>query len=259
VIVIKSPEEIEGIKEASKIVADVFEHIKDFVVEGVTTREIDREIDRFIRKRGARPAFLGYRGFPASSCISLNSEVVHGIPSDRRLRYGDLVKIDIGVERKGFIGDSARTFVVGEVPSRVKELLEATQIALKRGIEMCYPGNRISDISHSIEMVAKNYGFSVVKELGGHGVGLALHEEPVIYNYGPAGQGPVIKRGMVLAIEPMLNLGKADILIRKDGWTVVTKDGSPSAHFEHTVLVTDNSPEVLTDPEYILSVKDTEH
>jgi len=245
-IILKRDEQIRGIRKASKIVALTFDYIKDKVKEGVTLRELDKEIERFIRRLGARPAFLGYRGFPAASCISLNEEVVHGIPDGKMLKNGDLVKIDIGVEMNGFYGDGAVTYGVGRISSLASQLMKATEEALYKGIEKAYPGNRISDISSTIEQTVKSYGFSVVKELAGHGVGLKLHEDPPIPNYGKPGKGPILKPGMTLAIEPMVNAGSSEVTMRKDGWVVVTKDGSLSAHFEHTVLITEGGPEILT-------------
>jgi methionyl aminopeptidase len=245
-ILIKTEEEIKGVREASKIVAEVFEEISDFIKPGVMLKEIDRKIDKLIRKRGGRPAFYGYRGFPASSCISLNEEVVHGIPDNRVIREGDLVKIDIGVEKRGYYGDAAKTFVIGEIPSRVVELVETAEKALYRGIDAAKPNGRLSDISHAIEEEAKSHGFYVVKELGGHGVGLFLHEDPLIPNYGEPGRGPILKPGMVLAIEPMINMGTSDVKMKGDGWTVITADGSLSAHFEHTIAIGRDGPEILT-------------
>ncbi len=245
-IIIKTDEEIEGIRKASRIVAEVLQFAREIVVPGITTREVDEKIREFIESKGGRPAFLGYRGFPASSCISLNDEVVHGIPGSRRIKEGDLVKVDVGVVYNGYIGDAAITIVVGEVSPSVKKLVETTEKALYRGIEKAVPGNRLSDISHAIQKTAEEAGFSVVRDLGGHGVGLKLHEEPFVPNYGPPGRGPLLKRGMTLALEPMVNMGRPHVKTKKDGWTVVTKDGSLSAHFEHTIAILDNGPEILT-------------
>ncbi len=245
-IIIKTDEEIEGIRKASIIVAEVLEFAREIVAPGIMTKEIDEKIREFIKKRGGYPAFLGYRGFPASSCISLNDEVVHGIPGNRRVKEGDLVKVDVGVVYNGYVGDAAITIIVGEVPQKVRKLVETTERALYRGIEKAQPGNRLSDISHAIQETAEKEGFSVVRELGGHGVGLKLHEEPFVPNYGPPGRGPLLKRGMTLALEPMVNMGQPHVKTKKDGWTVVTKDGSLSAHFEHTIAILDNGPEILT-------------
>ncbi|MCD6382496.1 MAG: type I methionyl aminopeptidase [Candidatus Hydrothermae bacterium] len=246
-IIIKSDSEIKGIKEASRIVAEVLEYVREKLVPGTSLAAIDRWIDEYIRKRGGTPTFLGYRGFPKSSCISINNEVVHGIPTEEKvIKEGDLVKVDVGVTLKGYIGDAARTYVIGEVDERTLELVRTTEEALYRGIDAARPGNRLSDISHAIQATAEAHGFSVVRELGGHGVGLKLHEDPIIPNYGKPGRGPVLKAGMVFALEPMLNMGGPEVKTLDDGWTVVTKDGSLSAHFEHTIAIREKGPEILT-------------
>lgn len=246
-IIIKSDSEIKGIKEASRIVAEVLEYVREKLVPGTSLAAIDRWIDEYIRKRGGTPTFLGYRGFPKSSCISINNEVVHGIPTEEKvIKEGDLVKVDVGVTLKGYIGDAARTYVIGEVDERTLELVRITEEALYRGIDAARPGNRLSDISHAIQATAEAHGFSVVRELGGHGVGLKLHEDPIIPNYGKPGRGPVLKAGMVFALEPMLNMGGPEVKTLDDGWTVVTKDGSLSAHFEHTIAIREKGPEILT-------------
>jgi len=246
-IIIKSDNEIKGIREASRIVAEVLEYVKDRLIPGTSLAAVDRWIDEYIRKRGGTPTFLGYRGFPKSSCISINNEVVHGIPTEEKvIKEGDLVKVDVGVTLKGYIGDAARTYVIGEVDERTLELVRTTEEALYRGIDAARPGNRLSDISHAIQVTAEAHGFSVVRELGGHGVGLKLHEDPIIPNYGKPGRGPVLKAGMVFALEPMLNMGGPEVKTLDDGWTVVTKDGSLSAHFEHTIALREKGPEILT-------------
>ncbi|HDM90463.1 MAG TPA: type I methionyl aminopeptidase [candidate division WOR-3 bacterium] len=246
-IIIKSDSEIKGIKEASRIVAEVLEYVREKLAPGTSLAAIDRWIDEYIRKRGGTPTFLGYRGFPKSSCISINNEVVHGIPTEEKvIKEGDLVKVDVGVTLKGYIGDAARTYVIGEVDERTLELVRTTEEALYRGIDAARPGNRLSDISHAIQATAEAHGFSVVRELGGHGVGLKLHEDPIIPNYGKPGRGPVLKAGMVFALEPMLNMGGPEVKTLDDGWTVVTKDGSLSAHFEHTIAIREKGPEILT-------------
>ncbi len=245
-IIIKTDEEIEGIRKAGIVVAEVLEYSREIVKPGVMTKEVDEKIHRFIEDRGGYPTFLGYRGFPAASCISLNDEVVHGIPGNRKIKEGDLVKVDVGVTLNGYIGDAAITIIVGDVPEKVRKLVETTERALYRGIDQAKPGNRLSDISHAIQENAEKEGFSVVRDLGGHGVGLKLHEEPFVPNYGPPGRGPILKRGMTLALEPMVNMGRPHVKTKKDGWTVVTKDGSLSAHFEHTIAILDNGPEILT-------------
>ena len=246
-IIIKSDSEIKGIKEASRIVAEVLEYVREKLAPGTSLAAIDRWIDEYIRERGGTPTFLGYRGFPKSSCISINNEVVHGIPTEEKvIKEGDLVKVDVGVTLKGYIGDAARTYVIGEVDERTLELVRTTEEALYRGIDAARPGNRLSDISHAIQATAEAHGFSVVRELGGHGVGLKLHEDPIIPNYGKPGRGPVLKAGMVFALEPMLNMGGPEVKTLDDGWTVVTKDGSLSAHFEHTIAIREKGPEILT-------------
>lgn len=245
-ILIKSEEEIKGIKEASSITAEVLIEVEKKIKPGTRLIELNNFIDSYIRKRGGRPAFLGYRGFPASACISLNSEVVHGIPDERVIEEGDLVKIDVGVEKGGFYGDAAKTFTVGEVSRTARKLVEVTKRALYKGIEAAKPQGRLTDISHAIEKVVRSAGFYVVKELGGHGVGLHLHEDPIILNYGPPGRGPLLKPGMVFAIEPMVNVGTSSVKLKRDGWTVVTADGSLSAHFEHTIAILEEGPEILT-------------
>jgi methionyl aminopeptidase len=245
-IILKSEKDIEGIRSASRIVGKALKRVGKSVVPGVSLEEIDRDVEAFIREQGARPAFKGYRGFPASACISLDNEVVHGIPDDRKIEKGTLVKVDIGVEKDGFFGDAARTFIVGEVPDRARELVRVTEKALREGIRHAVSGGRLSDISHAIERTVRAANFSPVKDLGGHGVGLMLHEDPVILNYGAPHRGPELKESMVLAIEPMVNIGVSEIDVLRNGWTVVTADGSLSAHFEDTILVRNGNAEVLT-------------
>lgn len=249
-IILKTQEEVRGIWEAGKIVAATLAYVRTLIRPGVSLKELDRAIDRFIRSHGGRPAFLGYRGFPASSCISLNHEVVHGIPDGRRLRPGDLVKVDVGVEKDGFYADGAYTYIVEdgetEIPARVRELVRVTREALYEGIRAAVPGNHLSDIGHAIEKKVRAHGFSPVKKLAGHGVGLKLHEDPLVPNYGKPGRGPLLKPGMVLAIEPMINMGGPDVYTLDDGWTEVTADGSLSAHFEHTVYISERGPIILT-------------
>lgn len=245
-IILKSDLEISGIERAGKILAWVLKALKDVIRPGVSLEEVDHWIEGAIRARGARPAFKGYRGFPAAACISVNEVVVHGIPDQRRLKEGDVVGVDIGVELGGFYADAAYTFEVGRVSPDLKRLLRATERSLYEGIARARPEGRLSDISNQIEEVVRRAGFSVVKELVGHGVGLKLHEEPQIPNFGPPGQGPTLQPGMVLAIEPMVNMGGERVRTLEDGWTVVTEDGLPSAHFEHTVAITKNGPKILT-------------
>lgn len=246
---IKTEKEIEGIRAASQILKKVFQEVDGLVRPGLVLRDLDRRIHEIILSYGAKPAFLGYKGFPGSSCLSLNDEVVHGIPNGRVLKPGDLLKVDIGVEWKGFFSDSAKTYPIGEISKEGKRLIDVTKMALLAGIKVAIEGNRLSDISYAIENVVSEAGFSVVKELGGHGLGLNLHEEPIIPNYGPPGRGPILRERMVLAIEPMVNAGKAAIKVKEDKWTIFTLDGSLSAHFEHTVVVRKGNAEILTNEE----------
>lgn len=246
-IVIKSAAEIEGIRRAGGILARALALAVKKALPGRTTAEINAAIEEFIRSHGAEPTFKGYRGFPAAACISVNEEVIHGIPGDRVVKEGDLVKIDAGVTKDGFIADSARSIPVGDVNGEVSRLMEVTNKALQAGIGQARPGNRVGDISHAVEGVAKAAGLEVVRDYFGHGTGLALHEEPNIPNFGPSGVGPRLEAGMTIAIEPMLTLGLGKVKLCEDRWTVVTADGKYSAHFEHTVAVTANGPEVLTE------------
>ncbi len=251
-IICKSASEIEIMREAGRIVAEVLLKIEKVIIPGITTAEIDRLAEEEIRAYGAIPAFKGYRGslsnkpFPGTLCISINEEVVHGIPGNKEIRDGDLVSVDIGVKRGGFFGDAARTFKVGKTSKIADRLLKATKEALDMSIEFCRAGSRLSDISNCIEKRATTYGFSVVRDFVGHGIGKNLHEDPQVLNYGPPGQGPVLKKGMVLAIEPMFNAGRSAVVIADDMWTVITGDGKPSCHFEDTVAITPDGPEILT-------------
>ncbi len=233
-------------REAGRITARALRLVGQAVRVGARTRELDEIAEAAIREEGAVPAFLGYQGFPASICSSLNEQVVHGIPGSVKLKEGDIVSVDIGTILDGYYGDAARTFAVGRVGEAANRLLEATKRSLHAGIEQCVVGNRLSDISHAVQTTAESAGFSVVKEYVGHGIGREMHEEPQIPNYGPAGKGPELKQGMVFAIEPMVNAGGAAVESLSDGWTVVTTDRSLSAHFEHTVAVTADGPLVLT-------------
>lgn len=243
----KNQDEIARIRAANQIVAGALSDIEEILSPGVTTAEIDARIDRFIRDSGGTPAFLGYHGFPASSCISVNDEVVHGIPSKKRaLEDGDIVGIDVGVNLDGYFGDSARTFGIGTISEEDRRLLDTTQAALDAGIEAAKPGGRVGDVSAAVQRVAESAGFSVVRTLVGHGVGKHLHEEPAVPNFGRAGDGPKLEVGMVIAIEPMVNAGKREVRTLDDGWTIVTEDGSRSAHFEHSVAITDDGPDVLS-------------
>lgn len=244
---LKTPREIERMKPASRIVAEILLELREVVRDGITTGDIDRLAEEKTLKRNAQPAFKGYRGFPASICVSINSEVVHGIPSTRRvIRNGDVVGLDFGVIFDGFFGDSAVTVPVGDIPPEVQNLLKVTEQSLYKAIEAAVPGNFLSDISAAIQTLADAHHFGIVREFCGHGIGRALHEDPPVLNYVQAGKGPKVKPGLVIAIEPMINLGSEKVRVLEDGWTVVTLDGRPSAHFEHTIAVTPEGPEILT-------------
>ncbi|MFM8999386.1 MAG: type I methionyl aminopeptidase [Actinomycetota bacterium] len=247
-IVYKSPEEVAKMRVSGRITAETIETVLAAVRPGITTADLDAVAEAKIRERGAIPSFKGYHGFPATICASLNHEIVHGIPSKRRkLAEGDLISLDFGAIWEGFHSDSAVTVFVGEPPSNEAEkLVRATEESLDAGIAQIRPGARLSDISHAVEQVARGAGFEVVREYVGHGVGRKLHEDPQIPNFGPPGRGPVLKPGLVIAVEPMVNLGGWETTLLADGWTVVTADGSLSAHFEHTIAVTEDGHEVLT-------------
>ena len=245
-IVCKSAAEIERMRAANALVADVLAELATMVAPGVTTADLDAAAERLVRAGGAEPAFKGYRGYPRTLCASVNEQVVHGIPSARALVEGDIISLDMGVKLNGFYGDSAVTVPVGRVSEVAATLLRVTQESLEKGIEQVRLGGRISDIGHAIQQHVEAHGLSVVREFVGHGIGSALHEEPQIANYGEPGRGPRLAEGMTLAIEPMVNVGRPAVKVLADGWTAVTKDGSLSAHFEHTVAVTKNGPLVLT-------------
>lgn len=246
-IVCKSAAELEAMSAANQIVATVRDEVAERIRPGVTTGELDKYAEARIRELGGEPAFKGYRGFPATLCVSLNEEVVHGIPSTkRRLAAGDIVGIDLGVRLEGFYGDSALTVPVPPVDEDVTRLLEATREALDLAIGQCWPGRRVGDISHAVQQHVEQAGFSVVREFVGHGIGVALHEDPQIPNFGDPGVGARLRPGMVLAIEPMVNLGDAGVEVLEDGWTAVTVDRKPSAHFEHSVAITEEGPWVLS-------------
>ena len=245
-ISIKSDYEISLMQKAGNIVYRTHKNLLPYIKPGITTKELDKLAYDFITSQDATPSFLNYEGFPASICTSINEEVVHGIPSNRKLKNGDIIGIDIGANYKGYHGDSAWSYQVGSVSREKAYLLEHTEKALFEGLKQVKPGNRIGDISHAIEEYAKAHKLGVVRELVGHGVGNHLHEEPDVPNYGKKGTGPILKEGMVIAIEPMLNLGTHKIYILDDDWTIITRDGSPSAHFEHTVVVTKDGYRILT-------------
>jgi methionyl aminopeptidase len=245
-IIIKSRRELEQLKRSNAIVAEVFERLKGMIVPGITTKELDRVAEEYILLKGARPAFKGYRGFPATLCISVNEEVVHGIPSQRRLKEGDIVSLDVGANFVGYFGDAAITLPVGEVDPKAERLLEVTEKALYIGIEKAKVGNRLFDISYAIQSWVESHGFSVVRDFVGHGIGRDLHEEPQIPNFGIPHQGPRLEKGMVFALEPMVNEGTSAVRVLSDGWTVVTIDGKRSAHFEHTIAITEDGAEILS-------------
>jgi len=249
-IPIKSSREIEKMRQACRTASDILDRVSELVRPGITTKEVDEAAADFMQEANVKSAFLGYRlghrVFPGNICISLNDEVVHGIASQRRIQYGDIVKLDIGVIEDGWVGDTATTVPVGMVEERIDQLLRVTETALERAIRIAREGTRLGDICAEIEDEARRNHFSVVREFVGHGVGRKLHEEPQIPNYGKRGSGPKLKAGMTLAIEPMINLGIAAVRLLDDGWTVRTADGMPSAHFEHTVLITKDEPEILT-------------
>jgi len=245
-IALRTAREIEKIRESCRIVHEALHLAGSIVGPGLSTEEIDRALDGFIREQGGVPSFKGYRGYPASTCVSVNDEVVHGIPSDRRLADGDIVSVDVGVVKSGYHGDAARTFVVGAIAPETERLLAVTREALLRGIEAARPGNRIGDISNAVQRCVEENKFAVVRALVGHGIGRQMHEEPPVPNYGKPGTGPMLSAGMVLAIEPMVNAGGWDVVTLDDGWTIVTKDHSLSAHFEHTIAVTEGGPVILT-------------
>ncbi len=247
-IPIKSASEIKKMRLAGETAATILNRLADLVAPGVTTGEIDHAASRFMAEAGVRSAFLGYRKFPGYICISLNDEVVHGIGSQRKIAYGDIVKLDVGIVRDGWIGDTAVSVPCGMIDPEVEKLLTVTEQSLNQAVSLARAGAHLHDVSASVEDYVSRFGFTVVREFVGHGVGRHLHEEPQIPNYGKRGTGPILKPGMTLAIEPMVNMGKARVRLLEDKWTVVTSDGLPSAHFEHTVLVTDGAPEVLTWP-----------
>jgi len=245
-VVLKSRQEIGEMRAANRIVAEILDAIKGLVRPGITTEELNGFAEEKLREKKAKPAFKGYRGYPKALCTSVNSQVVHGIPSRTPLKDGDLLSIDFGAYYKGFYGDAAITIPVGNVSDEALRLKNIAEEALYAGIEKAYPGNRLSDISFAIQSLVEKNGFSVVREFVGHGIGRSLHEEPQIPNFGSPGLGVRLKAGMVLAIEPMINAGGSEVKILQDGWTAVTKDGSLSAHFEHTVAITEDGPVILT-------------
>ncbi|MBN1164793.1 MAG: type I methionyl aminopeptidase [Candidatus Krumholzibacteriota bacterium] len=245
-IFIKTEPELELIRRSGEVLRDAFLEIEKVLRPGVTTAELDRVAEDFIRSRGGKPAFKGYHGFPASICASINEQVVHGIPGPRELKEGDIVGIDMGVVKEEFYSDATRTYPVGEISEEVRRLLRVTREALDLGIDKARAGNHLSDISHEVQKHAESHGYSVVRALVGHGIGRQMHEEPQIPNFGPPGKGPVLRAGMTLAIEPMINVGGSEVLTLKDKWTFVTVDGKLSCHFEDTVAVTEDEPLIMT-------------
>lgn len=248
-MVLKTTGELELMDEANRIVYRVLEGIADRISPGVTTRQLDQDAEDLIRAAGAVPAFLDYRGFPATLCTSINDVIVHGIPDDTPLSEGDIIGVDCGVLYKGYYGDAARTFAVGEVSSTARALMDVTRAALDLAVAAVRPGNRLSDIGHAVQEHVEENGFAVVREFVGHGIGASLHEDPQVPNFGKPGQGPKLESGLVLAIEPMVNAGEAGVKVDADGWTARTADGTLSAHFEVSVAVTRNGPRVLGQPQ----------
>ena len=247
-IFLKTEEEIELLRESNLLVCKTLAELAKVIQPGITTAQLDRLAEEFIRDNGATPAFKGYCGFPASLCTSVNDQVVHGIPSDKViLKDGDIVSVDCGTFKNGFVGDSAYTFAVGEVSDEVKRLLEVTKEALRKGAAQAKAGNRVGDISAAVQDYAESFGFGVVRELEGHGLGRRMHEEPGVPNYGARGRGPLLKEGMVICIEPMITMGDRRVVFERDGWTVRTKDRKPAAHFEYAVAVGKDGPDILTD------------
>ncbi|MCX7846166.1 MAG: type I methionyl aminopeptidase [Dictyoglomaceae bacterium] len=247
---LKVREEIDFMRIGGKILAQIFKELEGYIQEGISTYELSRKVEKLIYEYGAKPAFKGYRGYPEVICVSINEEIVHGIPKkNKKLKNGDIVSIDIGLEYKGFYVDSAKTYPVGEVSPLVLRLIEVTESALWKGIEKARVGNYLSDISWAIQEYVERNGFNIIKDFTGHGIGKNLHEPPSIPNFGPPGQGPILEEGLALAIEPMVSMGDYRVKILDDGWTAVTLDGSLSAHFEHTIIITKNGPKVLTQEE----------
>lgn len=246
-IPLKSEKDLEMLRNSGRILSGVFKKLKEYVRAGITTKQIDLLAGELVLKENALPAFKGYKGFPATICTSINEEIVHGIPSDRIIKEGDIVSLDLGVNYQGYFSDAAVTLSIGKINSQKKKLIEVTRNALAIGIDKARPENHLSDISYSIQDYVEKNGFSVVRQFVGHGIGKSLHEEPEVPNFGSPNEGPVLKAGMVLAIEPMVNAGAWEAEILDNGWTAVTKDGLASAHFEHTVAITEKGPEILTD------------
>ena len=245
-ISIKTPREIELLRVAGEITGSTHNYLKQFIKPGITTKELDKLAEDYIVKRGATPSFKGYDGFPGSICTSINNEVVHGIPSQRKLKDGDIISVDVGACYKGYHGDSAWTYAVGQVSDEAAHLMKVTEEALYAGLSQVKPGNRLSDISHAVQTYLESHGCSTPRDYTGHGIGTKVHEDPSVPNYGAPGKGPRLKEGMTLAIEPMAHLGRCETNVLDDDWTVVTRDGSLAAHYEHTIVITSDGYEILT-------------
>ena len=245
-IILKSKREVEKLREAGRVVAETHAFLKELIEPGITTGELDRRAEEFIRKKGSIPAFKGYGGFPGSICASINEEVVHGIPGKKQLKDGDIISLDIGSIVDGYYGDSAKTHPVGDVTEEDLRLIAVTRQSFYEGIKFAKEGFRLSDISHAVQTYVEDNGFSVVRDFVGHGIGQEMHEEPQIPNYGPPGKGPRLREGMVLAIEPMVNVGTHRVKVLEDNWTTITSDGKRSAHYEHTIAITDDEPRILS-------------
>jgi len=245
-IIIKSDREIEIMKEAGKIAAEAHKLVSNMIEVGITTLELDKEVEKFIRSKNAVPTFKGYQEFPASICTSINEEVVHGIPGKRKLKDGDIISVDIGVTYKGYVGDTAKTYPVGKISDNAKNLIEVTRKSFYEGIKFAKEGYRLSDISHAIQKCVEEEGFSVVRDFVGHGVGKDMHEDPQIPNFGKPDKGPRLKKGMTFAIEPMVNEGKYNVLMLENNWTVITRDRKLSSHYEHSIAITDDEAYILT-------------
>ncbi len=253
-IYLKTNDEIEIIRNNNLLVSKTLAEVGKLIKPGITTNTLDKRAEEFVQDHGAKPAFKGYKGFPNTLCTSVNSQVVHGIPSNYELKDGDIISIDCGVFKDGYYGDSAYTFEIGEVNPEIKKLLQVTKECLLLGVEKAIEGNRLGDISFAIQKHAENAGFSVVREMVGHGIGKELHEAPEVPNYGRRGHGMILKKGLVICIEPMINMGKRAIRQEKDGWTIVTTDNKPSAHYEYAVAIEKNIPDILTTFKYIKEV-----
>ena len=245
-IIRKTPREIALLKEAGRIVALVHQELKKYIVSGITTKEIDKLSEKIIRQYGATPSFKGYQGFPGAVCVSINDMVIHGIPGHQKLKNGDIVSVDVGACYQGYHGDSAWTYAVGEVSDEAKRLMKVTEEALYEGLKQAKPGNHVGDISAAIENYVRKNGYTSPEDYTGHGVGTSIHEDPMVPNYGKYGHGPLLKPGMVIAVEPMVHAGKKEVKVLKDGWGVVTADHSLAAHYEHTIVITEDGYEILT-------------